>query len=964
MSTEEEEEIIGFLKEISNNTPASIPTLPKRASAPKIFSSIENPPTRRSSTCSASRGRHSAAYDTQNPSSSYAGGSFAPTHEMESAPIQSSDELGISHPAYAGPLPRAESPQPLNSALQKPGVQKPQKNVGFEESQKQITIDADHGNEKNTAQPGPQRYHIPIINGKELKQSKHIASWCVQNGDLEEASRLYDKLIDWCEKNKRYDRGYYKMRLQVGQIFFIRGDYGSSEDILSQLRDKQYTRAREDPKESDLASEIARWLALSQWRQGKYSDAQTTLDDCRMRLPHKNGNSPDLLSTLALVLASAGAFKRAWRLSVKAIDPKSFEAHNPDVSQEADTSSGRRSSCLLNHARISYAVGKLKDADETNRQALEDMKRRLGPNHFITLDASSFQAWLLVARNKTSQAAETAHRTLREMMERLGESHPSTLQTLETLVLVYRSEGRYSDAEETATYLLRKNEGVLGNRHPQTLKSKTILAEILLACGKWKEAEEKQTEVVKLEQARPTTDIDYIGLFSYKTTLANILRESGKWDAARTLSVHVLVEQLNKFGNEDDTDEAYQAETPENEYIPMARLYNLLASSKPIMRELRNLPSGLHNPLANLQPVKIYPSIIQSLHCLALCEQVRDDADLTCAGGILKMVRDIRVSSLGEDHRLTVNVQYDLGVNYRLRGKIPKSLETIEDVVKRRRDSLGSDHPDYLCAKHQEAVTLFRLDRWEQATEEQRRTLKAQEFLLGRTHPDTVLSRFTLGGIYHSLNRLGDADKLLDQVINEQRTRYGENHPVVLRSQARHALILLDRGHFQGAEAEQRVVVERRKEILPKGHSLTRSALNDLAQIIQAAGRAEEALDLYNDLVKSLPSQPKNMVGFEVRSNLGSCYFDLKNYEAAERIQREIYEELKEAREENSRRLIASTFNLALTLRQRTLTPGSQDQLKEACKLLEEAVYRAENALGRDHPQATELRATLCTWQQ
>ena len=157
------------------------------------------------------------------------------------------------------------------------------------------------------------------------------------------------------------------------------------------------------------------------------------------------------------------------------------------------------------------------------------MNKRLGPKHFVTLDASGLEAWLFLARSRTSQAADGVRRTLREMIQRLGESHPSTLQTLETLVLVYKSEGRYSDAEETATYLLHQNVEKLGENHPQTLRSKTVLAEILLACGKGADAERTQREVIEFQE-RLDVEIDYPGLFYYKTTLANILRENGKWN--------------------------------------------------------------------------------------------------------------------------------------------------------------------------------------------------------------------------------------------------------------------------------------------------------------------------------------------------------------------------------------------------------------------------------------------------
>jgi len=365
------------------------------------------------------------------------------------------------------------------------------------------------------------------------------------------------------------------------------------------------------------------------------------------------------------------------------------------------------------------------------------------------------------------------------------------------------------------------------------------------------------------------------------------------------------------------------------------------------------------NPLADSQPVKIYPPIIRTLHCLALCEQVRDDADLVFACGILKMITKIRLSRLGADHRLTVNAQYDLAVNYRLRGKFQKSLTMIRNVASSRKKSLGSDHPDYLNAKYQEVVALFRLGIYKQAIEEQRKVLKAQSLLLGKTHPDTVTSRFTLGGICHSLGRLKEAEELLNDVIIDQAARYGGDHAIVLRSRARRALVRLDAGDFQSAEEEQSIVVNERRKYL-KGHNLLRNSRNDQAQIIQATGHLDKALSIYLDLEASLPHHQRHTLGYEILSNLGSCYFELDNFRKAEEFQRDIYNALKKSSTQldDAKRLIASTFNLALTVKQ---TPNRH---QEACLLLSEAVKRADETLTAEHPQSKELRVTLEKWQR
>ncbi|KAH6091082.1 hypothetical protein HBI40_166770 [Parastagonospora nodorum] len=963
MSIEEEEEIIRLIKKVSDNQPALIPTSAKRTSLPQASRtsvSDEAPVERRSSLRSSFRAQDIGSYDSSDIRSFYTGGA---------SPRASGEQIWSSYliegstiPKPSGgpfePYPRVEPQLPMASAIPRTGSTRPYKSVGFKGMGDQKYEGAALVGGHSLVPSVAENINIPV----DMQHSKEIASGYMQNGDLQEANSLYGFLIQYCEDHHHLDRDYYKMRLQVSQIHYIRGEYKDSEEKLKALLEKQYGISQKKPSEAAFTSEIAKWLALSQWRLGNYSNAQKTLEICRKQLPDGNRNSSNLLSTLAIVLVSAGAFKRAWTLSKQAIDPENFLVADDCEETEKDIISGRRSSCLINHARISYAIGELDEAHRYNKEALEDLNKRLGPKHFITLDASGLEAWLCLARSRIPQAAEGVHRTLRGMIHRLGESHPSTLQTLETLVLVYKSEGRYSDAKETATYLLRQNIHELGESHPQTLKSKTIFAEILLACGKGSDAERTQKEVIAIQE-RPNAEIDYPGLFFYKTTLANILRENGKWDVARKLSLQVLAEELHKFGNEQDTEDAMFSpkrklleSLPENEYIDMTELRNLLESSKPVRALLNTLPL---NPLADLQPVRIYPPIIQTLHCLALCEQVRDDADLVFARGILKMIGKIRLLRLGIDHQLTVNAQYDLAVNYRLRGKFQKSLTIMRDVVSSRKKSLGSDHPDYQRAKYQEIVSLFRLGKWKQATEEQRKILKAQSFLLGKNHPDAITSRFTLGGIYHSLGLLEEAEDLLNDVIINQAARYGDNHAIVLRSRSRRALIYLDAGNFQGAEEEQNIVVKERQKYL-KGHNLLRNSRNDQAQISQAAGHLDKALSIYLDLEASLLRHQRHSLGYEVLSNLGSCYFELGNFSKAEEFQTEIYDALRRSSTQldDAKLLIASTFNLALTVKQ---TPNRHE---EACLLLSKAVQRADETLTAEHRQSMELRVTLMKWQR
>lgn len=811
-----------------------------------------------------------------------------------------------------------------------------------------------------------------------------LAEWYFDIGELAEAEKLYASLLDDDKGSPWTPSDHYQIRLCHAQIKCITGWYLDSEAqleaLLSDLTSKKDC-------ESKLVIDTGRWLALAQWRQGNYDVAERTVETCRKIEPGYE-DTPTLLSTLALILASAGRFGEAWSYSQKVIYPsQAGQFLEESLKTDVDRREFYRKSleisdyraCLFNHACILSELGRFKEADVANSVALENMEEMLGTEHFITLDAASLRAWLLVFDSSTENVGKEVQRNLRAMRECRGKTHPSTLQSLQTLVLMYKAQGRYSDAEETARYLVASSESSYSLRpdHPQTLKSKSILAEILLSTGKWDEAEDYQRKIIRAEPNQPL----------YEIGLATILRVRGKWDIARETAVGGLLELLIRLGKEEKGESGKQTDLFANEKISVRDLMRILNLSGYIKSQLEGpkLSSKLEECFDGLQAVRVYPSLAQALHCVALCEQVRDTADLAFVQALLEKLHDVFDERLGSHHRHTISVGYDLAVNRRLRGNLKEGLELIESVISERKSLLGTDHPDYLIAKHQRAVTLLRLGKLGDALSEQSTTLSAQEYLLGKDHADTILSRYTLAAIYCHLNRCEDAERLIVLVIEDQTHKLAaagwpegvvDSHPIILRSRARYALILMGLHKYDEAIREQNIICKWRARApdLGEQHDLTLSARNDLAQIKQAAGRLQDAQEEYQSLLVTFESVRKskhlnpevreNFLEFEVRSNLASCYFELQDYEQAEEIQQDLLDKLQSMRHGKRKqrdREIAAMFNLALT-RKITGQLDSEDGKVGALELLKNAVKIARYTLGDDHPQVAELTATFKTW--
>lgn len=981
-------DIIGFLKQASASSPESRPAMSIWKSRPSSTSSaqwilnrrpsiaLRGPPIerRKPDDVACSIPYHGSASTTRDspthPISSLSSGRSGTVLETSLSQVLGST---TDPTAIVQSIQEASQRTPKLSSIREKDVQR-LNDVG--ESLKDSPYKKEHvwvshasrNTSGNSGEISMDKSHKPL-DTESLQRGQTLAGWYYRKGDLDEADQLYKNLLVLYGPINPPNSIVFGIRLHIAQIRWFQGGHRESEQDFKALNDMV-----DNFFDEALICKTAKWLALSQWKQGKYTEAKATIQGCVDKDPDERKGNKALLSTRALILASAGSFKRALEDSNKAIGGESGKLDRNELPETQTIIYN------VNHARVLCEIGRYKEAAEKNKAALSNLQKRWGPKHFITLDAASLRAWLSVVMSNTSGAGEEVQQTLRQMRERLGEDHPSTLQTVQTLVLAYKNDGRYSDAETTARYLLAKCEAnkELGHAHPQTLKSKTILAEVLLAVGAWREAEEYQREVVKDEKAT----------YLQRLTLANILREVGKWDEARDLATNILLEQLHKFSSDEEKDsysEHDQTQELSGEQISPNDLRHILHKSKYVRDKLHKLPLGPFDPTAGPDPVRVYPSLVQTMQCVALCEQVRDDANLAFSEALLESIHDICDRRLGKFHQYTVAIEHDLAVNHRLSGKFLDARKVITHVVEQRRNTLGTDHPDYLLSRHQFSVILLRLSKWQEALKEQESVLRAQEFLLGALHPMTVLSRYTLAGIYHSLHRYKEAEDYLAKVIEDQRRIFNPtrtepgDHAVVIRSRARLALVQLDRALtekndasieqknalFDSSRIEQMAVVEHRSQHLGSNHHLTQSSLNDLAQIEQASGNITKAEEKYESLLSTISSREnkstnskshERILAFQVKSNLATCFYEMEQYQKAEKLQNELYSELRRDQGTDDR-FVASAFNLALTCK-------ALEQYQRACKLLRETVKASQDLLGDSHPQTRELNNTLTEWNK
>jgi non-specific serine/threonine protein kinase/serine/threonine-protein kinase len=227
-----------------------------------------------------------------------------------------------------------------------------------------------------------------------------------------------------------------------------------------------------------------------------------------------------------------------------------------------------------------------------------------------------------------------AQRALDIRRRAFGEAHPDTLQSLSLLALVYERQERYDEAEKLQRAALAGLRRALGPDATPTLYSMNNLANVCQQSGKWDEAERLDREL--LERRRRTLGPEHPDTLKSANNLANVLWSVGRNDEAEKLHRETL-----------------------------ATRRRVLSADDP------DLPSSMHN-LANVY---------------------RAQRKYEAAEAMYREAYEIRRRTLGEDHYLTIDDTYSVGVIAAIRGDRAAALDWLRRAIEHGYTDRRSDVP-------------------------------------------------------------------------------------------------------------------------------------------------------------------------------------------------------------------------------------------------------------------------------
>ena len=435
--------------------------------------------------------------------------------------------------------------------------------------------------------------------------------------------------------------------------------------------------------------------------------------------------------------------------------------------------------------RVRIAQAKYQIAADLLRQAYKERCDFSGAEDPVSLKTRTSLAEAIQRLNRPDEAAKIYDSILKIQQERLGSDHPETLVTKNNLAFAYRQLLRYEDATELFQQTHQALKERLGTGHPDTLVAANNLSEAYEVSGRYEEAETLLDDT--LEQMARRLSHDHPDLLIARYNLARVYESTSRYTEAIKLLRDVVHKRSRKLG-------------PEH---------------------------------ADTQRAQI------ALGGVLFADGRRLDARQTLSQAI-----DVMESRQGVDQVELLKAKLLLAAVNSNDQNVQATTEKMVKIVAQLEAELGFEHPTSLAAINQQATTLLRADRSNEAisllSELHGKCIRR----LSAEHPRTLVVAMNLAVAYRESMQLIESIPLLEETITQMRVTLGPDHGHTLTA-TRH---LVD-AYRQTQWFPQ--AIELLEEILQRSEtgfgvesSKTQSARLDLAIALIEAKQANRAVEL------------------------------------------------------------------------------------------------------------------------
>lgn len=316
-----------------------------------------------------------------------------------------------------------------------------------------------------------------------------IADVLLNNGDAEEARRIYDGILQ--AQLERWDRAD---RIEVVDAMndlasaeIAMGDVAEAERLLTLALEMHRRLPERD--EQDVAL-LLNNVASVREDLGRLHDAESLLrESLAIREGAVRGDDEDLANTLnnlSSVRAALGDLDEAESLCRKALEMRQrlLGADHPEVANS-----------LNNLAILVMERGRASDAEMLNRRALAIRRRSFAGDHPLVADSLCHLAQSLVSRGEATEAEPLAREALAMRRRLYPDGHPDVANSLHTVATIDFARGDVPAAEHAAREAVAVQERV-APESARALLLKATLARIVHAQGREDDARSLMREVL------------------------------------------------------------------------------------------------------------------------------------------------------------------------------------------------------------------------------------------------------------------------------------------------------------------------------------------------------------------------------------------------------------------------------------------------------------------------------------
>jgi tetratricopeptide (TPR) repeat protein len=211
---------------------------------------------------------------------------------------------------------------------------------------------------------------------------------------------------------------------------------------------------------------------------------------------------------------------------------------------------------------------------------------------------------------------------------------------------------------------------------------------------------------------------------------------------------------------------------------------------------------------------------------------------------------ELRRHLLGEHHRDTLWIMYDLAMLYRAEGKYPQAEALDARVLELRRRYLGEEHPETLDSMNSLGLTYRSAGKFAQAEPLFSKVWEIRRRISGEEATTTLFAMNNLGFVYQLQGKYPQAASVLEKVLDIRRRVSGEEHPDTLIAVDNVATVCYRQRDYARAESLWTKNLEVRRQVLGEEHPDTVDTTNNLGAAYRAEGKLDQAEAMFSQALE------------------------------------------------------------------------------------------------------------------